>query len=74
MARQQRRRFGSRKSSSIRFTGSSRTSGQRSDGMATRDGVAIPVWSAEATDPVDYLASVFDLVASRRDTGGQRGS
>ncbi|HEX4191419.1 MAG TPA: hypothetical protein VHZ06_10535 [Marmoricola sp.] len=40
--------------------------------MATRDGVAIPIWSAEATDPVDYLASVFDLVSGRPETGGSR--
>jgi hypothetical protein len=32
------------------------------DSLKTADGVAIPVWDAEATDPIAYLASVMHLL------------
>ena len=32
------------------------------DALRTRDGVAIPVWDAQAADPIAYLASVMDLL------------
>ena len=37
-----------------------------SDGLTTADGVAIPVWDADASDPIDYLASVIDLLPGSR--------
>jgi hypothetical protein len=32
------------------------------DSLRTADGVAIPVWDAQAADPIAYLASVMDLL------------
>jgi hypothetical protein len=32
------------------------------DSIKTPDGTSIPVWDAEASDPIDYLASVIDLL------------
>ena len=32
------------------------------DCLKTPDGVAIPVWDSRAADPIDYLASVIDLL------------
>ena len=36
------------------------------DSLKTPDGVAIPVWDAAATDPIDYLASVMHLLPGSR--------
>jgi hypothetical protein len=36
------------------------------DGLTTAEGVAIPVWDSEAADPIDYLASVMDLLPGSR--------
>jgi hypothetical protein len=36
------------------------------DSLTTPDGVAIPVWDSEAADPIDYLASVMDLLPGSR--------
>ena len=36
------------------------------DSLKTKDGVAIPVWDAEAADPIAYLASVIDLLPGSR--------
>ncbi|MFL6107204.1 MAG: hypothetical protein ACJ716_02670 [Marmoricola sp.] len=36
------------------------------DALKTPDGVAIPVWDAAAVDPIDYLASVIDLLPGAR--------
>ena len=32
------------------------------DALRTREGVPIPVWDAQAADPIAYLASVMDLL------------
>jgi hypothetical protein len=36
------------------------------DALKSPDGVAIPVWDAEAADPIAYLASVMDLLPGSR--------
>ena len=38
----------------------------RPDSLRTADGVDIPVWDADAADPIDYLASVIDLLPGSR--------
>jgi hypothetical protein len=40
------------------------------DSLKTPDGVAIPVWDAEAADPIAYLASVIDLLPGSRPVAG----
>ena len=39
---------------------------QPTDSLKTADGIAIPVWDGEASDPIDYLASVIDLLPGAR--------
>ena len=41
---------------------------QPADSLKTADGIAIPVWDSEAADPIDYLASVIDLLPGARPT------
>ncbi|MFL6024401.1 MAG: hypothetical protein ACJ72O_13765 [Marmoricola sp.] len=36
------------------------------DALTTLDGDPIPVWDAEAADPIAYLASVMDLLPGSR--------
>lgn len=36
------------------------------DTLSTPEGIAIPVWQSEATDPVAHLAGVFDQLPGRR--------
>ena len=36
------------------------------DSLKTPDGEPIPVWDSEAADPIDYLASVIDLLPGAR--------
>ena len=36
------------------------------DALKDPDGAPIPVWDADATDPIDYLASVIDLLPGAR--------
>jgi hypothetical protein len=40
--------------------------GQPSDALKSADGVAIPVWDADAADPIAYLASVIDVLPGSR--------
>jgi hypothetical protein len=39
---------------------------RRPDSLRTPDGADIPVWDADATDPIQYLASVIDLLPGGR--------
>jgi hypothetical protein len=39
---------------------------RRPDALLARGGEALPVWDAEAADPVDYLASVMDRLRDAR--------
>ena len=39
------------------------------DSLKTPDGVSIPVWDAGARDPIDYLASVIDLLPGAAPSG-----
>jgi hypothetical protein len=41
---------------------------QRPDSLRSRDGQAIPVWDSAAADPIDYLASVIDVLPGSRST------
>jgi hypothetical protein len=46
--------------------GARRSRREQSDTLRDRDGVRIPVWSAEAADPVDHLAAVLDQLKDTR--------
>ena len=41
------------------------------DALKDPDGAPIPVWDAEAADPIDYLASVIDLLPGARPRSGR---
>ncbi|RNL75428.1 hypothetical protein [Nocardioides marmorisolisilvae] len=43
------------------------------DSLKAPDGAPIPIWDADASDPIDYLASVIDLLPGARPAGSLAG-
>ncbi|MFL6061159.1 MAG: hypothetical protein ACJ72E_08010 [Marmoricola sp.] len=41
------------------------------DALLARDGSPVPVWSAEASDPVEHLATVLDQLKDSRKVAGR---
>jgi hypothetical protein len=49
-----------------------RTKPQQPDALLARDGSPVPIWTADAADPVDHLASVIDQLKDSRKVAGRR--